>query len=225
MEVYLAIIDNRRVWNDYFSINLMDLVETTKKEGINVRLGYFVANSVETMRNLTVLDFLKSGADYYMALDTDMEYPSDLIIKMVNHNKDIVVPKLYRRTPPYSIVQAYKYHFPFWEESNLLKEDKKGLVKVEISGPPGMLIKRKVFEDIYNKTGDVWFNRVYEFRGPEDWNKKTVFEIGSDVRFCEKVKNAGYEIWVDTDFDIPHECGDFFVFNGEVNHKTMKRTS
>ncbi|MDD4111295.1 MAG: hypothetical protein PHS54_07170, partial [Clostridia bacterium] len=63
------------------------------------------------------------------------------------------------------------------------------------------------------------------FRGPEDWNKKTVFEIGSDVRFCEKVKNAGYEIWVDTDFDIPHECGDYFVFNGEVKHKTMQRAS
>lgn len=223
MEVYLAIIDNRRVWNDYFCINLMDMIEHTKKAGIGVSMGYFVANSVETMRNMTMLDFLKSDARYYMALDLDMIYSKDLIIKLLNHQKDIVVPKLFRRTPPYTSVQAYKYQFPFWEESNLLKEDKKGLVKVEVSGPPGMLIKREVIEDIYEQTGKVWFERAYEFMGEENWKDKSIFETGSDVLFCKKVKDAGYEIFVDTDFDIPHECGDFFVFNGEVKNHAFRR--
>lgn len=225
-KVCLAIIDNRRTWKDYFSVSLISLLDYTRKNGVEVELRYYVANSVETMRNYTVLDCLQGDFTHYMALDLDMEYPEDLIIRLLNHNKDIVVPRLYRRSFPYTIVQAYKYHFPFWEQSNLLKEINQGLVKVEISGPPGMLIKTKILREIYEKTGKVWFEREYELKGNAingDFSKVSIFETGSDVLFCKKIKDIGAEIWVDTDFDIPHESGDFFVVDGKIQKKEFRK--
>ena len=226
IKVCLAIIDNKRTWKDYFVISLMDLIEYTRKSGVEVELMYIIANSVEMMRNCTVLNCIQNDFTHYISLDSDMNYPKDTIIRLLEHNKDIVVPRLYRRNPPFTSVQAYKYKYPFWEDSNLLKEKNKGLVKVEVSGPPAMLIKSGVLKTIYENTGKVWFEREYSFNGQskaDNFKKVSISEISSDVKFCKLIKDYGFEIWVDTDFDIPHECNDYFVINGNLERKELKK--
>jgi hypothetical protein len=120
-----------------------------------------------------------------------------LLINLLKHDVDVVVPVVTKRVPPF-IPLAYKeLHFvpgvelamtPFtWSELNHLQ----GLVLLAGAGHGGMLVKRKVIEALGE---DHWF-RVGEVE-PD--------ELSEDLSFCHRIRQAGFSIYLDTDSTLGH---------------------
>ena len=170
-----------------FTVSLLHMLRPPGTEfvwqvGINV-----AANFNACIRRMTGEWLWILGDDHILAPDT--------LIRLLDHDVDVVVPVCVRRRPPF-IPVLFKEpqadtppgQFPPWHWRDLPQH---GLHEVTVAGTAGMLIKRRVFEDT----------------GPDPW-----FEVGQlgsdqmneDTHFCTKIQRAGYKIYADLDTYIGH---------------------
>jgi len=153
------------------------MLATTMKRGIGIEYELRGHSLVYEAREQAAKHFLESDCDYMLFLDSDMVPPADMLIKLIEHDKDIVSALAFRRVPNY--------------EPCIFKDDKfyldypKGLIEVAGVGMACTLIKREVFQNV-----------------PQPWFPPT--EIGEDLSFCKRATDAGYKIYCDTELICGH---------------------
>lgn len=147
------------------------------------------AASLDDVRNALVEQAFEEDCDKLLMLDTDQQYPVDLIPRMLAHDKPIVRACVHRRYPPFDPIllredeQGRYYHIPDEEWM------RGGLVKVDATGVAACgLFDMEVFENIEYP----WF-ATDKKRG-----------VGEDISFCRKAREAGYDIYVDCDLKVSH---------------------
>ena len=140
---------------------------------------------IEDNRNGAVQHALATGIDFdwLMWIDGDMIFPHDALLRLIEHDKDIVGANYRQRHPPHGFAGQY-----LDGSDNHLMEP--GLHRMRWM-PTGLLLTRF---DIYRKLSYPWFKPGLN-NEPRD-----------DVYFCGLAANAGYEIWCDHDltFQIGH---------------------
>jgi hypothetical protein len=133
--------------------------------------------------------------DWLFIMGDDHAFAPDLLLKLLAHDVDVVVPLcLSRRTPfnPYCFQQR-----DGMVPLDLSRCPASGLVEVEAAGSAGMLIRRHVLEAV----GEPCF----EYH-PE----------GEDIAFCDKARAAGFKIHVDLGTPLGHIASTILwpTFNG-----------
>lgn len=133
---------------------------------------------IDYNRNIIARDALKLyNPDYLLWIDGDMVLEPDTILRLLEHDKDIVSGLYFKKETfePVMYVRQGELYGPVmrWEGQDIFRVDAVGM--------GCCLIKADVFRSI----APPWF--LYDAKK----NK------GEDIYFCEKVKKAGYEIWVD----------------------------
>lgn len=152
---------------------------------INVVEGY----QLPFARNRIVQHALEKNCDYLFFIDADMVFPSDTLTKLLAHDLDFVNALAFRRTKP---------HYPCifnWNDTEKSYETVSysgGLLEVDATGMPAVLIKT----DIFKKMKEIWPNQ------PWYYYRDNVFS--SDLTFCENARKLGYKIMIDTDLKIGH---------------------
>ena len=146
--------------------------------------------SIAEIRNDIVTQALESGVTHLLQLDTDQTYPPDLIKRLLSHNLPIVSAKVHRRYPPFDPIL---YRGPVEKVEPVPEEEWKqhGLVEVNATGAACMLVKTDVYLDVEYP----WYEFV---------SRKEGRDIGEDVYFCYKAREAGYKIFVDCSIQIGH---------------------
>jgi len=202
-------------------MDVINLYHETISEYPNTILRMIEANSVENMRNhacrfamglkdIGFGDKLEKH-DYLVQLDVDHRYHPRFIIDLLKHDKEIVTGCTSRRAYPYGQTQFKKLQKNLREKSNAanpLPDDE--LYTIEASGPVGMLIK----VDALFKLKFPYYIRRYV--GTEE-EGNVLDEMGSDVYFCEKLKEAGVDLWLDPKITFPHENRRVFVNRGQLS--------
>jgi GT2 family glycosyltransferase len=118
-----------------------------------------------------------------------MVVPANMLVKLIEHDKDIVSALAFKRFPPYEpciFKKCDREGTEFWLDYP------KGLIEIQGVGMACTLIKRKVFETVPKP----WF-----FPEPN---------IGEDLSFCIRAREAGYKIYCDTNLICGH-VGNFVV--------------
>jgi len=155
-------------------------------------------------RNRIVQNTLEKNCEYLFKSIADMIFPPDILIRLLNHNLDIVNALAFRRTKP---------HYPCifnWNETEKSYETvsySTGLLSVDATGMPAILIKT----DVFRKMKETWPNQ------PWYYYKNNLFS--SDLTFSENARKLGYKIMIDTDLKIGH-IGEEIVVTEEyyLNH-------
>lgn len=154
---------------------------------------------IDHSRNTCVKTFLETDADVLVFIDADLKFDNNAILKLINHDKDIVCG-------------AYRYKkddvdYPVvidWSRNNNCKDKETGLVYVK-SAPTGLMkIKRNVFSEIekhYNLSPDTngiidFFDTGKRFNNNEWW--------GEDTLFCKRWTDMGNDIFVEPDINFIH---------------------
>ena len=179
-----------------FEISLESL-KAPRGSGV-VRVGG--ANLVGNL-NLT-LDQMKTYPwERVWYIDDDHQFDGDVLIRLLQHDVDIVASTTLIKHPPFVPV-FYKakrqnakgkwiYTAYSWQEL----KSRGGLLPVVAVGRSGMLIKREVFIRLNGET--------YE----ETWRQGAIDQygqIGEDLDFCNRVQELGIPIHVDLDTTIGH---------------------
>lgn len=143
-------------------------------------------------RNNLIDMAIANGCDYLLMLDDDMLIPSDLLSRLLEHDKDVIGALYWQRSGAHHPVVLYddpkpsgdlgiKFASPF---ANIMT--KRGLYQVDIIGGGCMLFKMHVFDKLKN---------------PYFWWEA---HEGTDIAICRSLRELGYEIWVDTSIELGH---------------------
>lgn len=166
------------------AIALISLVNETKKNHKNVEFAYLyiVGSYIHENREIITLNAQKEDATHLMFIDTDMLFPNNGIVRLLERDKDIIGADYNKRQIPLEKIgkydiHKYKNHEPF---------------ECEGLGMGFMLIKMSVFD----KLARPWY-----FFKP---GNADVDMMGEDFYFCEKAREKGINVYCDPELRIKH---------------------
>lgn len=186
-----------------FAASLSDL---DIPEGSNIK--WWFGHDIADNTNNLVREMYRQDKDWLWIMGDDHVFSPDLLNKLLAHDKEIVVPLCLMRNPPYrpvifSSVNTDKFDstsdvtstaaFSKIENRiriNLDEYPDGGLVKIHSAGNAGMLIRREVFDFM-----------------PEPWfeaGRLSSVQLAEDLFFCDKARNANFELWADLDSSLGH---------------------
>lgn len=144
---------------------------------------------VDTLRNDIVEKALQMGVTALLLCDVDQVYPVNTITKLMSHRLPVVGGKISRRYPPFDPIMMRMTD----EGYQPIEDYKSGeLVSVDATGTGCILYDMEVFR----KLPYPWFKFQKD--------PATGMTIGEDIFFCQTLKAAGYDIYVDTSVEIGH---------------------
>jgi hypothetical protein len=161
---------------------------------------------VDVSRNLLVQRSIDEGFDWIGFLDTDVECPPNAFTRLLAHHKPFMAGLYRAKKEDREEGKVLWAAWLFDEDKNgympIANWDGNGIMEVDVIASGLMLIHRSVFE----KVGFPWFK----------WTRDTELAgsgkgVSEDFNFCEKVKDAGFDIIIDTVVQASHICGEMKI--------------
>lgn len=168
---------------------------------LNFYFGISVS-PVDRARNQIVEAFLKTNSTHLLMIDSDTIPEEDAVERLLSHNQPIVsgltpIMTLDEKTKQWqtfdnAFVKAEKD--ASGEMKTYIPQRHTGLHKINRCGASCFLVKREVFEALSKP--------YFLFDNNDD---ATLHKRSEDIYFCDKAKEADYEIYADTDVTCAHE--------------------
>lgn len=190
---------DHRFWKTSMSLNI------PYKHGIET-MPRMMPDAARNALAQMALDYGFTGIIY---IDDDMVYDDpDIIIKLVEHNVDIVGVRAYTRSAPHYPCVFYRggNSDEFYQEVDFSCV---GLREVDALGMSMCYVNT----DVFRKFPAPWF----EF-GKVKVLGKGDDRFGEDLYFCKKAKEAGFKVHCDTNIEIAH-IGDNKIITRDSYHK------
>ena len=158
---------------------------------------------VAAARQRIAEEALEKDADYIFWADSDVILPSGVVARLLGHRKEITSGLYFQRYAPHWPLMMSRVpdkHYKAEEAHNWVAVWPRGLIAVGAVGFGCVLVATQIFRNIAKP----WF--VYDEKG------------GEDVRFCVMARQAGYQVFVDTEVVCGH-LGDRPAIT-EINYET-----
>lgn len=151
------------------------------------RFGHHIADST----NALIQEMYDRDLDWLWIMGDDHSFSPNLLTSLLDRDVEIVVPVCLMRNPPYRPV-AFDYAGAENESVrvNLTDHPDGGLIEVKSCGSAGMLIRREVFDFVERP----WFEA----------GRGITAIVGEDLNFCDKAREAGFDIHLDLDHVLGH---------------------
>lgn len=166
---------------------------------------------IHKARQVLAEEAQRRGADCVLWLDSDMRFPKETLMVLLQHNRDIVGVNYSKRGIPPKFVAA-KQISP--AKQLVTDEDSEGLEEVEALGFGVVLMRTNVLMalDPPARTGHPWF--WHEYVPGEDGEES--LHVGEDVFFCRMAREAGFSIHVD--HDLSKACAHIGTLEFTTEH-------
>lgn len=185
-----------------FSFHLIAAIRYTESQGFEVALEMSDGTVLSNQRQMLLNNaFDEHDADYIMWLDSDMIFPKDVIVRLINHSKQVVCATYSKRVKPFHPT-AFLSLSP-----NVIPVDttEHGLVTVNYTGLGCLLSEASVIDKIPSP------------HFPLKWDAPTSTWHGEDMGFCDLLTNDGIEIFCD--LDLSREIGHLGIREFRVNQE------
>lgn len=178
--------------SDYCSPHFQVSLDSLK---VVPRTGVFraVGGVLPAARNKIVKAAQEMDAEYILFLDDDTLLESDLLLKLLSHNLDIVVGNCLFRKPPFAPLLFQRIHDDASYYQYFLEDSKRsGLIKIEGAGMGAVLIKTSIFY----KLEQPYFTFERSKLNPDDY--------AEDLPFWKRIKDLGIEVYADLTAKLGH---------------------
>lgn len=154
---------------------------------------------VDLQRNMAVKRALEANYDYILFIDHDMVFPTDLLYRLWNSQKDVVSTNYVIKLEPAIPMAMY-------EDRTRVTRIGEGLEKVYAAPTGTMLVNTRIFKEELIGSSE-WFSRFKD--------DVTGEQFGEDVAFCEKCKRAGVDVYIHWDLtkQIGHVGDKTYTWN------------
>jgi glycosyltransferase involved in cell wall biosynthesis len=165
--------------------------------------------AVDVARNFIIEMAVRMQVDYIFFADDDGVLPPDTLVKLVEDDKDIVAAPMMTRNVrdngQHALCCFEKFDFYIGDGRTINKyrslekfDTSQGyLHQVDATGGACMLIKRAAFEALFVKHNGRPFEFIHEIHTTKE-HGVTLRNISEDMCFCERAREEGFAIWVDT---------------------------
>lgn len=158
---------------------------------------------VHKARQQLVSGALEIGCNWMLWVDSDMRFPKDALLRLMQHNVDVVGVNYATRQMPPRYVAIKRVSADAKDQKGALcptRPESTGLEEVEALGFGLVLMKASITENMPKDEPWFWFG----------WDFEKGLHVGEDVWFCRLARKGGAKIFVDHDLskEIAH-CGHF----------------
>jgi len=187
-----------------FAISLAETTLMLSMHQIGVQFQIVTSGSLlEAERNRLVDAFLKSDCTHMLCLDSDLGWPPQAVLALLQKNEDFIAGVY-----PNRIDKSFTFRPKTEEDGKIVTNPEKGLLEMEYIPAGFMLIKRCVFERIIEKFPDLTFTPKAKDVPPgfafflcEIWEGEF---WGEDYTFCRRARESGTRIWIDPMIQFNH---------------------
>jgi hypothetical protein len=189
------------------AVSLARFTQVAPQHGIDVHIGSICGCSVVSRaRNLLVRDFVDSDATELLFIDSDINFEPEDILRLMAWGTDArkgvvaAVPRVRDVNTVYIADLEY-------DENRDLTMNHMGLVRAERVATAFMWVSRAVFENLIeaNPEWTYWDKRAgKDLSAVFDFKVTREGYIGEDFLFCDRVREAGYEVWIDPTITLGH---------------------
>jgi hypothetical protein len=189
------------------AISLAKFTTKAHQHGIDIQIGSVCGCSVVSRaRNLLAQDLLDSNCTDLMFIDADINFEAEDVFRLMawtsDPKKGIVagVPRTRSTTKTYIATMDQ-------DENGQLTMNGMGLVRAKRVATAFMMVRRDVFETL-DAAHPEW--RYYDERSGRtvpcvfDFMKTEEGYIGEDYLFCDRAREAGFEVWIDPTIKLGH---------------------
>ena len=193
--------------NVQYAVSLSETVNLLSSKGVKVDLKLNVGGSLLCAeRNRLTEAFMETDCTHMLCIDSDLGWQSEAVISMLLKDEDMICGCYPARSGKMFIFRPC-----YNEDSTLICNAEKQLIKMEYIPAGFMLIKRCVIEKMRNSFPELYF----ESKNESSISSKgyCLFETkllngefwGEDYIFCSRVKQCGFDIWVDPSIQFDHD--------------------
>ena len=156
-------------------------------------LSWGIGNNIAHNYNQMIRMMLANDFEWVWLIDNDHVFEPDVLKNLLAHEVPVVCPVNVRRTTPYGPTLHNPMDAGLRQIEWADMQGWTGLVNIgnRCVGTSGMLMRREVFEKI-----------------PEPWytnnHPRSAENLSFDLEFCDKIREAGYDIYMDTETWIGH---------------------
>jgi hypothetical protein len=188
--------------NAEFAQHLAMAAANMVANGIKINCAFNIGSVITiARRNLTDI-FLKSDFDYAWWVDSDMKFPIDAPIKLLKRGVPLVGANYRRRrfpNPGFTGMMGKAGQY-----TELVTDDNSPpMEKVDVLPHGMMMVHRSVYE------------KIPQPHYLQDYIPEINLEIGEDIYFCDKAKQAGFDCWCD--HDLSKEIAHIGIFHFNYN--------
>lgn len=179
--------------------------------GIEIVQGTYVHTARQELMDQMLID----GVTHVLWLDTDMRFPPDALVRLINHDLPLVgINYSKRRVPPeFVAIKTVGWNAGEVSAKLVTDEDSHGLEEVEAIGFGMVLMQTAALKNMPDPKKEPWF----WFKWMEDKQQ----QVGEDVWFCKLFRDSGQRIFVD--HDLSKECGHIGQFTFKLDHVLLTR--
>lgn len=195
MKIAIGIPSGDMVHAD-FAVSLACMVSFALSKGVQV-VGIIneKASIIEKARHTIVEQAMTMGADAIFFLDTDMVFPPDTLVRLLEADKAIIGCNYSTRRQPYQMTCRN-------EQREYVDPLDRGVRAVGFIATGCLLINL----DIFRKLGKPYFE--------VKWNAARGWFDGEDYVFCQKARDKGCSVFCD--FDLSREIQHIGTVNVKV---------
>lgn len=128
----------------------------------------------------------QAGSEWLWIMGDDHVFDSNILMRLLAHDVDVVVPHCLQRSAPFNPV-VYKGELEDGRHEVYVDLPEHGLTEIYAAGSAGMLISKRVIDAVPAKP-------FTSSRG----------HINEDLEFCRHVREAGFQIHCDVDTPLGH---------------------
>jgi GT2 family glycosyltransferase len=188
--------------------SLINNIKELEKNNHEVTLHFECGNPyIVQARNLCVGYFRELRSDFLVFVDSDLAFDKDAILKMIDHNKDIVCGAYPFKVGNY----GYPIKVNCNEDQTPMVDMATGLISIQ-GGPTGLMcIKSGVIEYLIDKNPmwetdhvtNVLGNKVYAIFDTGILRERKKW-YGEDYLFCLRAIESGFSIWLEPRITFDH---------------------
>lgn len=170
--------------------------------GIKINCAFNIGSVITiARRNLTDI-FLKSEFEYAWWIDSDMKFPIDAPLKLLNRGVPLVGANYRRRrfpNPGFTGMMGQPGNF-----AELITDDNSpAMQEVDVLPHGCVMVHRSVYE------------KIPQPHYLQEFVSELNLEIGEDIYFCRKAKENGIPVWCD--HELSRELSHIGIFHFNYN--------
>jgi len=175
--------------------------------GIKINCAFNIGSVITIARRNLVDIFMKSDFDYIWWVDSDMKFPIDAPLRLLNRNVPIVGANYRRRRFPNPNFTGMTGNAGTFQEFHTTDQSQP-MELIDVL-PHGMVLcKREVYE------------KIPQPHYLQEYIPHLNLEIGEDIFFCQQAQKAGYQLWCDQ--ELSREVAHIGIFHFNYNLSVPK---
>jgi len=180
----------------YFVHSLCESIKLGIKNNLDIRCVFLANESILPMaRNELFRLAYDEKYDIMVFIDDDEYWDEKALIEIIQSEKDVITVPVVNKGDKH-----IRYNVWLGEDK---EKDTDGYIKIEKCGTGFLKLTRKVIVDLWNTNTELFF-RNKSLKNICEYTFENGSFIGEDIALTKKIKELGYDIWLNPKHTVSH---------------------